>query len=214
MVGLYPRSRLTFSGPACGALLCFVNGHTRTRVASDAAKREVAFTVHGLPGPVYVRTMRHTDTTTNVLTALGSGLAGAATLNVIHETVRRIRPDDAPRMDTYGRRSLARGMEMAGITPPSKDALQGLALAGDVLSNSLYYALIGMGSPEPRRALVRGAVLGAAAGIGAVVLPPIIGLGSAPSRRTPQTKAMSFSWYFIGGLVAAGAWSLLGSRRR
>jgi hypothetical protein len=156
--------------------------------------------------------MRH-DHSSHLLTALGSGLAGAATLNAIHETVRRIRPDDAPRMDTYGRRSIARGLEKVGVTPPSKDALQGLALAGDLVANSLYYALIGVGSPEPRTALLRGAALGAAAGIGAVVLPPVMGLGSAPSRRTPQTKAMTIAWYLAGGLAAAGVWSVLQKRR-
>ena len=159
--------------------------------------------------------MRNTDiTTTDFLTVLGSGLAGAATLNVIHESVRRLRPEDAPRMDTYGRRSIARGMEMAGVTPPSNNALQGIALAGDLVANSLFYALVAVGSPEPGRALVRGAVLGAAAGVGAVVLPPLMGLGSAPSRRTPQTKAMTVAWYVAGGLAAAGAWSFLANRRR
>jgi hypothetical protein len=159
--------------------------------------------------------MRHrTSTSASVLTALGSGLAGAATLNAIHETVRRIRPDDAPRMDTYGRRSIARGMELAGVTPPSRDKLQALALAGDLVTNSLFYALVAAGSPEPRRALMRGALLGCAAGLGAVMLPPVMGLGSAPSRRTPQTKAMTFAWYLAGGLAAAGAWCALGARRR
>jgi hypothetical protein len=157
--------------------------------------------------------MRNSDTTTNVLTALGSGLAGAATLNVIHETVRRLRPEDAPRMDVLGRRSIARGMELVGVTPPSKDTLQGLTLAGDLVSNALYYAMIGVGSPEPQHALIRGAALGAAAGIGAVVLPPVIGLGSAPSRRTPQTKVMTVAWYLAGGLAAATVWSLLQNRR-
>ena len=158
--------------------------------------------------------MRNTDdTTTQVLTALGSGLAGAAALNVIHETVRRLRPEDAPRMDTYGRRAIARGMESVGVTPPSRDALQGLALAGDLVSNALYYALVGVGSPDPKQALLRGAALGAAAGVGAVVLPPVIGLGSAPSRRTPQTKGMAFAWYLAGGLAAAGVWSMLQNRR-
>lgn len=158
--------------------------------------------------------MRTPDTTRQALTALGSGLAGAATLNVIHETVRRLRPADAPRMDTYGRRSIARAMELIGVTPPSRDMLQGLALAGDLLSNTLFYALVGAGLSDPKRALFRGAALGAAAGIGAVVLPPVMGLGSAPSRRTPQTQAMTVAWYLAGGLAAATAWSLLRNSRR
>ncbi len=156
--------------------------------------------------------MRRNETGAKLLNALGSGLAGAATLNVIHEAVRRVRPQDAPRMDTLGRRSIARAMRLAGARPPARDKLQALALVGDIVSNTLFYTLVGAGSPNPRRALLRGAVLGSAAGVGAVMLPPLMGLGSAPSRRTPQTKAMTFAWYLAGGLAAAGVWTLVNAR--
>jgi len=152
-------------------------------------------------------------TSAQFLTALGAGLAGAAALTAFHETARRAIPDIAPRMDVLGRRAIARGMELVGATPPSKDRLQWLALAGDLLMNSLFYALVGAGSPEPKRALLRGAALGSAAGVGAVVLPPLLGLGSDPSRRTPQTKAMTVAWYLAGGLAAAGVFSLLRTNR-
>ncbi len=116
--------------------------------------------------------------------ALLSGLAGATALTVIHESARRIHPD-APRMDTLGRRSIARGMEAVGLEPPAGEQLQTTALAGDVVSNTLYYSLIGLGGPSG--SLARGAALGAVAGLGAVVLPPLMGLGHRPgagrSRR-------------------------------
>ena len=32
-----------------------------------------------------------------------------------------------------------------------------------------------------------------------------MGLGEAPSNRTPQTKLMTVAWYLVGGLAAAGA---------
>jgi hypothetical protein len=132
-------------------------------------------------------------------TALLSGLAGAAALNILHETVRRIRPGDAPRMDTLGRRAIASGLEAAGLERPPEDRLQAAALGGDLASNTLYYALAAMGEPS----FARGAALGAAAGIGAVVLPPFLGLGSRPASRTPQTAAMTVAWYLVGGLAAA-----------
>jgi hypothetical protein len=53
-------------------------------------------------------------------TALVSGLAGAAALTVLHETVRRVR-HDAPRVDTLGRRAIARGLEAAGLEAPPED---------------------------------------------------------------------------------------------
>ncbi|GAB3823275.1 hypothetical protein GCM10028895_29990 [Pontibacter rugosus] len=74
-----------------------------------------------------------------------------------------------------------------------------MALAGDVLSNSLYYSLAGTG----KDAWWRGAILGATAGAGAVLLPGPLGLGEEPSNRTTKTQAMTVGYYLLGGLVAA-----------
>jgi hypothetical protein len=131
-------------------------------------------------------------------TALLSGLAGAMALTILHETVRRIRPD-APRTDTLGRRATARGLEAAGLETPPEDQLQAVALGGDVVANTLYYSLACFGRPS----LTRGTALGAAAGLGALVLAPLMGLGSRPGSRTPQTAAMTVVWYTAGGLAAA-----------
>jgi len=134
-----------------------------------------------------------------IANALLSGLAGATALTLLHETVRRVRPQDAPRMDTLGRRAIASGMEAAGYDPPVEDRLQAAALGGDMLSNTLYYSLAAIGEPS----LARGAALGAAAGVGAVALSPLMGLGYRPAARTPQTAAMTVAWYLLGGFVAA-----------
>jgi len=144
------------------------------------------------------------------MAALLGGLAGAATLNLIHETARRILPE-APRMDTLGRRALARGLEAAGIGPPPRDELQAITLAGDLVANAIDYALVGVGSPT--RPVLRGALLGAAAGVGAVVLPPHLGLGRRPRGVTPEVKAMTVAWYVAGGLAAGAAYRLLRDRR-
>ena len=156
----------------------------------------------------------HTASSHPVLTALGSGLAGAAALTAIHETARRVDPADAPRMDTYGRRALAAGFRAVGVEPPHRDALQGMALAGDLLANAAFYALVAAGSPTVETAWMRGAALGAAAGVGAVVLPPLMGLGKKPRGTTPTTQAMTVAWYLAGGLAAAGVYHLLNARRR
>ena len=133
-------------------------------------------------------------------TALLCGLAGAAALTVLHETVRRVR-HDAPRMDTLGRRAIARGLDAAGLEVPPEDQLQAVALGGDIVANALFYSLACLGRPS----LARGASLGAAAGLGALVLAPLMGLGSRPGSRTPQTAAMTVAWYTAGGLAASAA---------
>ncbi|HSI90411.1 MAG TPA: hypothetical protein VK927_04800 [Adhaeribacter sp.] len=144
------------------------------------------------------------DTSSGVLRALAGGIAGAVTVTLIHETMRRLLPD-APRMDVLGMRALAKGLNKANQPVPEKDALHTWTLAGDIVANSLYYSLTGSG----KNAWTKGAVLGLAAGVGGVVLPGPLGLGEAPSNRTPQTQAMTVAWYLLGGLAAAATVKLL-----
>ena len=133
---------------------------------------------------------------------LTSGLLGAAALSVVHETVRRLLPH-APRMDVIGTRALRRPILAAGYEPPHYHTLHAAALAGDLLLNSLYYSVAAAGSRES--ALRRGLLLGVAAGAGAVVLPPLLGLGKQPHRKTPMTELLTVAWYTLGGLAAAEA---------
>jgi hypothetical protein len=142
----------------------------------------------------------HEHESSSVLPSLAAGLAGAAVLTAVHESTRRL-VDDAPRMDVLGERAISKMMRGVGATPPRGQTMHNLALGGDMLSNSLYYSLVG--SRGGTDALVRGAGLGLLAGIGAVVLPPVLGLGEAPRGLTTRTKAMTVGYYVLGGLAAA-----------
>ena len=137
-----------------------------------------------------------------MLRTLIGGVAGAVALNVVHETARRTIPR-APRMDVIGRRGIAKTAHALGVEPPHGSRLQGAALAGDLVSNSLYYSLIGLGSDRPGATLRRGLLLGLAAGLGAVFLPPVMGLGRQPGHRGAFTHLLTVAWYTIGGLAAA-----------
>lgn len=142
----------------------------------------------------------------SLLQAIGSGLIGACTLTLLHESAKRTLPD-APRMDILGMRAIAKSMRRINQEPPSGDRLFNITLVGDIISNSLYYSLVGIGRPE--NAMLRGTLLGLAAGVGGVVLPEPLGLGNRPSARTSATKAMTVGWYLAGGLAAAVAYRLL-----
>jgi len=133
------------------------------------------------------------------LGSIAAGLAGALALTVLHESARRVVPR-APRMDTLGRRGLARSIRAAGGEPPARDELQAVALVGDVASNGLMYALVGLGSPG--LAPLVGAAIGTAAGLGALALPPALDLGPGPDGLAASTRAMTVGWYAFGGLVA------------
>ena len=143
-----------------------------------------------------------------LLPSLAAGFAGALALTALHETVRHLRPTDAPRMDVLGMRGLRKLLGKANAPQPDDDTLFSLTMAGDILSNGLYYALVGSGKHTVRRGLA----LGALAGAGGVLLPGPLGLGEAPSNRTPQTQAMTVAWYTVGGLVAGAVAQALRKR--
>jgi hypothetical protein len=141
-----------------------------------------------------------------VLESLSSGLAGALALTTVHEIARR-NLDDAPRMDLLGQRGISRISEMAFDSQPSDEDLQEMSLVGDIAANSTYYSLVGAGPPTG--AVVRGGLLGLAAGIGAVTLPGPLGLGSDPSNHSNATRVMTVAWYTLGGLVAGSVYKML-----
>jgi hypothetical protein len=138
--------------------------------------------------------------------ALLSGLAGAAALTTIHESVRQGVPT-APRMDLLGMQAIEHVLHALGRSTPGATQLHRAALGGDLLANGLYYSLVGAGRPS--EAPLRGALLGLAAGLGAIVLPKPLGLSDKPSSRTTSTQAMTLAWYLAGGLAAGLAYKLL-----
>ncbi|GAB2585240.1 hypothetical protein [Spirosoma areae] len=149
------------------------------------------------------------DINKTILPALGSGLIGAVALTVLHETARQFIPS-APRADILGMRAIKKVMESTDEEPPADDELHTWALGGDILSNALYYSLIGLS--KPKDALLTGAALGIAAGVGGVALPGPMGLGTAPTSRTEATIAMTIGWYLVGGLATGAAYTLLKRR--
>jgi len=137
------------------------------------------------------------------------GAAGSVTVTLLNETARRVAPH-TPRMDVVGERGLAKVLRAAEQRPPRGAALYRWSMAGDLASNGAFYALAGIG---PRRqAWIRGLLLGATMGIGAVLLPRPLGLGSQPGSRTPLTQALTVAWYTAGGLAAAAVGRALGAR--
>ena len=132
--------------------------------------------------------------------AIISGAVGAGFLTGLHETARQFIPH-APRVDVLGMRAIAMSLRAVDQTPPPRAQLYWLAMVGDLVSNALYYSLVGFG--DSKQIWRRGILLGAAAGLGAVVLPRPMGLGRQPDQQTPMTQIMTFTWYFLGGIVAA-----------
>lgn len=131
-----------------------------------------------------------------------AGVCGAAALTSVHE-LARTRLAGAPRMDRAGGRALARALTAAGVRPPRGARLRRATLATEMVSNTLWYALSGVGGRE--RALRRGVALGLAAGVGAVLLTPRLGLGRRPVAAGPRTPWLTILWYTLGGAAAGMA---------
>jgi hypothetical protein len=134
------------------------------------------------------------------------GLAGATILTILHESVRRVNKD-APRMDRLGMEAIEKTLHRINADVPDEDKLFKITMAGDIISNTLYYSLVGLGGEK--QIVLRGALLGLAAGIGGVYLPKPLGLNNAHSNRTAETKLLTIAWYTIGGLVTGIATKLI-----
>jgi len=138
------------------------------------------------------------------------GLAGACTLTLLNESVKKL-DRDAPRMDLLGMNAVARLMKGNNILAQTAGKIFPVALAGDLVSNSLYFSMADTGNKN--NTIIRGALLGLAAGLGAVVLPKTLGLNEAATTRTVKTKVLTVAWYVIGGLAAATAINLMEKKK-
>ncbi|VTS00707.1 Uncharacterized protein OS=Nitrolancea hollandica Lb GN=NITHO_3970009 PE=4 SV=1 [Gemmata massiliana] len=144
-----------------------------------------------------------------MIDSIASGTAGAVALTLAHEMTRHALAD-APRMDVLGKRALAAGFRAVHLGLPDEGTVHAVTLVGDLVSNGAYYSLVGLGGPDG--AATRGALLGLAAGLGAVFLPGPLGLGTAPSRRTSRTALMTVGLYALGGLVAGATFGARAGR--
>ena len=136
------------------------------------------------------------------LSSLMSGAAGAVALTAIHEVGRRQLPY-APRMDVLGMRALRRIVPAFEHERPRSSRLRAWALAGDLLANTIYYSAVP--AKTSARTWGRAAALGLGAGVGALLLPEPMGLGTPPESEKRANQAMTVAWYVLGALVAAAA---------
>lgn len=115
-------------------------------------------------------------------------------------------------MDTLGRRAVKNMLDAAGQDVQPRSTLQKIALAGDLVANTMYYAAIAR--EHGRARWQRAIALGTAAGMGAVALPPFLGLGRAPNSQYASTQLMTTAWYLAGALATAAAATVLAPSAR
>ena len=141
-----------------------------------------------------------------VSAALAGGLAGTLTVASLHEALKRV-THDAPRMDLLNIELIRKGFKSMNKEVPKKDELERWAVGGELLCDTAYYGLAGMGGKKG--VWLRGALLGLVAGVTAVVLPRPLGLPEEPSNKTSATQLMTIGLYLMGGLATSAITELV-----
>ena len=132
-----------------------------------------------------------------LLRALAGGLAGSVVLTSLHQLLQK-NYKNAPRMDLLGEEAIAKGFNKAGADRPSEKKLHQMALAGDIVANTLFFGA----AATTISSCSKGTLLGLAAGLGGIYLPEKLGLNPEHSNRTLQTKVLTVGLYALGGYVA------------
>ena len=133
-----------------------------------------------------------------------SGVVGALVLTGLHQTIKKLY-EDAPRVDLLGMQAIAKIMQER---TPEEDDLYTLSLTGDLVFNSLNYSMVGL-SQKP---IQMGAIIGFGTGLATAFLPGPLGLDDDLSSRNNSMRALSISYYFLGGLAAGICLSVLRKR--
>lgn len=141
--------------------------------------------------------------------ALAPGLLGSLALTAMHEAGRRY-SRTAPRMDVVGKRGLKRAYRAFGARAPHGRTLFNRALVSELAMNAAYYGLAARG----KRRLLRGTLLGLAAGAAASAVTPKryrFIPGAARVNRKRQLAAAGL--YTAAGLVSGAAGRFLARRQ-
>lgn len=137
----------------------------------------------------------------NFVKSLIAGFAGAAALNILHETMKKL-DKEAPRLDLIGEQAVKKSAEALDIDPPTGNKLYGVAMAGDILTNATYFAAIGMGGKKYM--VLRAIGAGISAGFTALKAPESLGLNEKHVSNSEKREFLTVSYYVFGALVTAG----------
>jgi hypothetical protein len=150
--------------------------------------------------------------TMKLANAIEGGLAGATTISLIGETLRKIEGKPAGTNGLNGKKFKKR-LKKADHKKPQKALEQYIHLAGDVLGAASMLGFSSIG--KKKNAVLRGALLGAAAGVGAILLDdfkqdkdngklnghegfPFVKL----AKDSNVQKALEVAMFTIGGMIA------------
>lgn len=143
------------------------------------------------------------------INALGSGLAGACAVSLIHKAVNKIVPE-APHPDLLGMNVISKGLHLARAKTPEQRKVFAWALVGDLAANTLYYSMAGFG--KEKNIWLKSSVLGLTAGLCAVAFSEP--LTKKHIGKTATTKFMTVGLYVAGALITTAVMKLLEKKKQ
>ncbi len=132
-----------------------------------------------------------------------AGFGGAIALSILHRIVKD-NFNDAPDFHEVEEEAIDKSLGKMNLQVKDHDRLYNATVAGDILTNALYYAF----TPFKLNS-----VIGALGGAGAMVLPKKLGLDNTPIAGTDRKKLMTVGYYVVGALVAGGIYKMLNRRK-
>jgi len=148
----------------------------------------------------------------NLANAIEGGLTGAATLTLLQEALHKV-DGNAPRPFLH-KSGIIKQIKKAKKKGTSNKLY--IKLAGELLSGVTYFGVAGLG--KKKNVVLRGGLLGAAAGLGAAFLKDdeeakqhrIAGLddvsiNNEPANTDVKNKILTVTLYTVGGLLAGAA---------
>ena len=134
-----------------------------------------------------------------------AGFAGSLALTALNEGLKKS-GYDVPRVDLLGEEALNKGLSHFDAEIKSEDALFNTTLVSDLVSNAVYYSLIGSG--DKKNILSKTLGLGLLAGVGAITVPKHVGLNPQPVTKNQQVKLLTVGYYLFGAIVTGSILAL------
>ena len=141
--------------------------------------------------------------------AIEGGLTGVSTIGLLQEALHKI-DHKAPR-PLLNQSGLIKKLKKTSGKNGTKSTKLYISLAAELLGSAAFYGLTGLG--KKKNAVLRGGLLGAAAGLGAAFMSDknenefdeLHGASHKSSTDDAKEKALTVALYTAGGLLAGGA---------
>jgi hypothetical protein len=131
--------------------------------------------------------------------AIEGGITGATTLSLIQEALHKIDPK-APRAKLLNSPGIIKRIKKQSKKKGGVSNKLYINLASELLSNAAYFGLTALG--KKKNAVLRGGILGAAAGLGSAFLNDD---KSEESKASINNKILTVTLYTAGGMLAGAA---------